>query len=417
LEINAVIPILPAQHAIKYTPQVVQIYQYDASPIDGRQPLLLVHGLKDEYVRRLHWEKVCKFLNANPDFRKRYKIFLARYDSLAREEEIANAFKPALCELADSQHKKLFVVALSISGDIVRNAMDDPNVDKSISKVISMGSPFHGSPLFNESWIFYSSFKHHKFLITRLDRYLAYGAYFKYHPNLLKDYYWDNYDEEVPDVGHYKFRLPFLVEGNLVPPAKPPSGINWDRNGAKFITYGGYFQNQYIEKMNRSRVFIMIHAPFSFFYTTIPAHLGNEHAALRLLNYEIAFIDQRQKHKYSSFSYNDGIAPVSSTLSLAPSEMQISGDEAHMLNSIEDQTKKVAFSPDKNEDVDALKDPPEELKLKSTASKARLFADIDHISFLDGYKPIASPKNLVDQLSPTEKPRPIFDWLLSDILN
>jgi hypothetical protein len=415
-----VIPTLPDQHAIKYTPQAVQIYQYDASPIDGREPLLLVHGLEDEYVRGLHWGKVCRYLNSNPQFKQRYKIFLARYNSLAPEKETETAFKPALRELADSQHKKLFVVALSISGDIVRNAMDDPDVDNSIRKVVALGSPFHGTPLFNRDWMFYSSFKRHKFPLVKLDRYLAYSIYFRHHQNLLKDYYWDNYDMEVPDIGPYKFRVPLLVKGCVVPPVKKPDGINCDGHGEKFVVYAGYYQNQYIEKMNRSLMFSILHAPCSFFYTTLPAHLGDEHAALRLLNYEIAFVDQRQKKEHSSYFYNDGVAPVSSSLSLASAEVRAAdSDASHTLKSeAEVKIENVAFDPSKEDKSSAQKDPPpQKLAFKSTAGKARLFANIDHVTFLDGYRPIASPKNLTDQLSPNEKPRPIFGWLLSDMLD
>jgi hypothetical protein len=209
----------------------------------------------------------------------------------------------------------------------------------------------------------------------------------------------------------------------LTPPTKKPDGINCDGHGEKFIAYAGYFQNQYIEKMSHSYVFKTIHAPFSFFYTTLPAHLGDERAALRLLNYEIAFLTQRQNKEHSSYFYNDGIAPISSTLSLATSEVQAGdGKAVHNLNdggnNGEVQMENVAFEAAKNGNGFALKDPPsQELKLKSTAGKARLFANIDHVTFLDGYRPIGSPKNLVDQLAPTEKPRPIFEWLLGDILD
>ncbi len=226
--------------------------------------------------------------------------------------------------------------------------------------------------------------------ICRVDRYLTYTTYFKYHQNMLLDYYWDNCDGQIPEIGSYKFRLPFAVRGTLLPPNKLPDGDNTDRNGEKIIAYAGYFQQKYIMRLQRSRLFVILHAPVSFFYTTIPAHLGRDHAVLRVLNYEIAFLAQKQKTTLPAYMYNDGITPISSSLSLSPDGIQ-------MLN----KSNETNTNP----------------KLQTTVSKVRLFQNIDHIMFIDGCHQLGAPKNMSDQFSPTERPRPIFAWLLSDIMD
>ncbi len=116
------IPVLPPHQPIKTVPTEVQLYQYDASPVAGREPLLLVHGLRDEYLRDLNMQRVCKFLSSDPRFQKRYKIFLARYSTLAPEKEVETAFSVALRRLSSDQGHPLVIAAFSLSGSVIRNA-------------------------------------------------------------------------------------------------------------------------------------------------------------------------------------------------------------------------------------------------------------------------------------------------------
>jgi hypothetical protein len=67
--------------SIKAEPVTVELYQYDDTPANGRQPLLLVHGLNGECKPTCNWGPLCRYLEKNPNFQKRYKIYLARYDT------------------------------------------------------------------------------------------------------------------------------------------------------------------------------------------------------------------------------------------------------------------------------------------------------------------------------------------------
>ncbi len=46
---------------------------------------------------------------------------------------------------------------------------------------------------------------------------------------------------------------------------------------------------------------------------------------------------------------------------------------------------------------------------------ARVFRNIDHISLLDGYRPIMSPSAIPDELNPEAGKHDIFDWILFDL--
>src|SRR5262249_43981384 len=55
-------PILRRQDKLRKKPVKVQIFQIDREAIGDRQPLLLVHGLRGEYLRDFRWDKVIRRL-------------------------------------------------------------------------------------------------------------------------------------------------------------------------------------------------------------------------------------------------------------------------------------------------------------------------------------------------------------------
>src|SRR5271170_7620753 len=62
-------------------PEDMVLFEYDAKPLGGRYPFLLVHGLRGEYYRYFRWEKVAKRLSADQAFDQKFKIYFVRYDS------------------------------------------------------------------------------------------------------------------------------------------------------------------------------------------------------------------------------------------------------------------------------------------------------------------------------------------------
>ncbi len=382
------IPDLPEHQIINCEPIAAEIYQLDSSPLADRKPLLLVHGSMNEKLKLFRWQHLCKYLNKNESFRQHYKIYLARYCTSSCEKELSQTFKPALKQLAHETGRPMTVVALSIGGNIVRDAMGDPAVDKSITKLITLGSPFHGSPLFSEDWMQYSIFKHYKWPHSCIDRSISYSFYFNLHPNLVEDFYWDDCDRQVPSVGQFKFSFPLKMEGNLLPPASRPPGESISAGSNKLIAYAGYIQSRFIPNHRLKGAKVFLSRIVSFFHTTIPAHLGHQRAVLRGLNSELAYMQTAGKEP-TPYALNDGVTTVASGLSLPRGPaIDISSDD----------DKSMAL-----------------IKSQVNIKKARLFQNIDHATYLDNRLPLSATNEVVDRLSPNEKPRSMFAWLLRDI--
>ena len=276
------LPVIP-HHGIKDVPKTVQIFQYDASPIAGRQPLLIVPGRNDERYRYFHMQKICRYFNDDPRFRQRYKIFLFRYNTMAPEKTTVNQFKASICELSREQGRPLAIIAPSIAGNRVRKAIADPLVDQSVTKLITLGSPFHGSPLFSRDWIIPSLLAHHAWPV-RVARSTAFGIFFKRNSYLLQNYDWDNFDGQEPSIGADPSGVHIQVTGAAVEPKMPPTGDCATEPGDKVIAYAGYIENDRTEKVVNKKKLPVLSKLASLFGTTFPGYLGRQHPVLRYLN-------------------------------------------------------------------------------------------------------------------------------------
>ncbi len=386
---RGLVPALVPHRALKSAPTTLEIYQYDECPLGDREPLLLLHGLRGEFKPLFRWQWLIQYLSQDQRFQHRYKIYLARYSTHSSLKDVTEAFNRALRDLPPvALGRGLTIVAMSMSGNIVRNAMRDPAVDQVISRVLTLGAFFRGSPLFDADWMQQTIEKRHISPICRLDKWSAYRLFFVPHENLHLDYGWDNVDGQMP-VGS----LPGSQADHEVAPRPPQTQLaatTVQLSDHKFIVYAGYLHNQYAPR-RRSTVSAFFRFPAIFFGTTALAHFGFEHPALRLLNHLIAeTIPGSANGSDIIYPLNDGISPISSSLLL--------------------QNNFIAHSPLRNEE-----DIPN-IRSHTNAMKARLFDNIDHVTFIDGYRPLGASTNVVDELSQTEKPRPIFAWILKDLL-
>lgn len=392
---NSMIPVLISDHALRNKPTTVELYQLDSSPACGRQPLLLIHGLNGERSKLFRWKDMTRYLSHSPEFQRNYKIYLARYNSKTSLATLQEEFKPLIKKLSyENNRAGVVVLTISIGGNIVRQSMNEAEVDEAVSQVITLGTPYHGSPLFNEDWMLYSMMKRHRSPLTKTLRYFGYKLYFAQHKNLLADYQWDNADGRMP-IGtcRYLFPVPHTVKLKTdgKPTSTPPAE---NTNAAKWIAYAGYLPNENYSKHGHLRsIMHWLNSPFYFANVTFPAYLGREHSMLQLLSDEIANVPTTGVIKENRYRLNDGISPIFSSLNLTTGN-NCDNDSSALVT----EGGSVCSS---------------SIRTHLGHMKGRLFMNLDHISFLkgDGQRAIA------DQLKPWEAPRPLFSWLLKDLLS
>lgn len=391
-------PILLRQTRLRKKPLRAEIYQIDRQAIGDRKPLLLIHGLRGEYWRHFRWKKVITRLSTYPDFCRKYKIYLIRYDSTDLVKNILPQFKAALLDLhRQSGGKPLTILALSLGGNLVQEAITEPAIDSAVRLVFTLGTPFHGSPLFCRDWFMYSLYKNLSYPWTRIDHSIAYRLYFQRNPNLLQDLKWDNCDRYIPEAGAFRSRLPFGPKGVLTLAGNANTRLlELNRSGkidkTKFITYAGYLINPYLKPGLRRHIESTILAPYSLITVIVPAHLAREHPVLKMLNREITRIipDEQSAPSRNVYALNDGITPVNSAVFVVPDACQ-------------------PCSMARESDLSRLK-PHLDVRL------ARVFRNADHLTFIDGYRAGRASPMIRDELNPQDGPRTMFDWILSDLM-
>jgi len=392
-------PTPPQGKELKRKPSAVHIYEYDKKPLGNRAPFLFVHGLRGEYISAFRWDKVIKKFTSDEQFDSQYKVYLLRYDSTASLSTTVPEFRDTLGNLYQtSDQRPVTVMALSLGGNLVYEGMLDKKTNDKIRLLFTMGTPFRGSPLFSENWVKYSMYKNPCFPWTRVDHSFAYGMYFAHNRNLLQDLGWDDVDKTIPDIGKFASRLPLGPRGDLtVADSINERLINIEHESfdkKKLIAYSGYLLNPYMLPNSARFVETTIMAPYTMLFMKVPAHLAREHPVLKLLNKQISTTvpsELAAEKAQTKFVYqlNDGITPVASALFL-PSGA-----------------------------CDELRHESDLSKVRGAADVrlARVFRNADHLTFIDGYRPIHAPVAVRDELNPTERPKQIFDWMLDDVLH
>jgi hypothetical protein len=397
-------PLLPTRTRIKKRATEVETFQLDSTPLGERSPFLMVHGLRGEFAPGFRWYKLAEHLKKSEDFNSRYKIYFVRYSSLDRIEFNLANYKAAFNHLYKVGHERpITVMALSMGGNLAYEAMTDKDIDSKTKLLFTMGTPFHGSPLFAKDWLNYSIYKRFSWPWTRVERYLTYGFYFNDNKQLRQDLSWDNVDLAVPDPGPFKSKLPLGPKGTLT-----ASGTINDRlikvnnipiDKSKLITYSGYMNNPYLIPRDERLMESAFLYPYFVLFTSFPAHFGQEHAALGLINHDMCLVpatkevSQKANGQYP-YVLNDGIAPVTSAIFLPPAAAK----ENYLV---------------RESDIIKLKD-------KLDVAQARVFKNIDHLSFI-GSEPKTKVEGLrapvKDELNPSEPARDMFDWILADVLH
>lgn len=406
--VDAKLDPLPTKRELRRKPVETTLYEYDSSKLDGRAPLLLVHGLRGEYHQNFRWTKLIKELKANQEIDKKFKFYLIRYDTTEKLNITVPQFRHAIAKLHFlAGNKPITVMALSMGGNLVFEAMLDRDTDQKIKTFMALGTPFHGSPLFCTDWLQYGVYKNLCWPWTRIDHSLAYRWYFNHNPVLMTDLRWDNADRAVPEIGKFKSRLPFGPRGFLsVANTENQRLLELTRNSPekqaaifdkkKVIAYGGFLMNPYLQPLAERFIESKIMAPYTLVTVKFPAHLAREHPVLKMLNKEITTVvcsKDAVNRAGTRFVYglNDGITPLQSALFLPNSALAT-----------------LALS--KETDLNSVKS-------ITDVGKARVFKNIDHLTFIDGYHPLGASTKLRDELNPSEGAQHIFQWIADDLID
>ena len=386
---------------LKNHPKEMAIFELDHSPLDNKQPLLLVHGLAGENRPYFRWEKVIQKFQLNPEMVKSYKIYLLRYNSKTSLTESVNQFQDILDRFSKTTHNQpITVIALSMGGNLIYESMLDAKTEAKIKVLVTMGTPFHGTPLFCPDWMQYGIYKSDMFFFSKIDLAIAYHLFFHKNPTLTHEIRWDNCDKAIPDIGSFKSWLPFGPKGNLTIPNtdnKYLHNINSLGYGKdKLITYAGYMLNGYMLPAPIRYLKSTICLPYSFVAVYVPAFFAREKAALKLINKTISEIQstkQCQKLNNTKFVYhlNDGITPIASAIFIPESAM------------LQYPLAKESDIPNMNKVTDV--------------KVARVFRNIDHLTFITGQSLISPTNLLTDELHPKLGKQSIFDWMMMDLLH
>ncbi len=381
----------------------VSLDTFTSIPLENRTPLILIHGINAEKEEYYHWAPFLNYARRDDEFQRRFKIYLLRYDT-SKDLPLLSENLAVLLDQFSNLHPgvRYKVLAYSEGGLLYRNVMHNPEINAQTDAVLTIGTPFHGSPLAHPSWMREQFKNGHPMNPVRMTSGLVYWVTEKKFPGFEKDFHWDNFDCSLcnnPNITVF-----------------PKAEQDYKAFQHKFITYGSFFGST-----DNSTKYLLTRLANS---RSLPKerhqarHLFSKHFIFSLVENNISKLpvvrrafknppDDREKLTAASASmnalpeqpdsnsaplmlYNDGISPISSSLWLG------------------------RFS-----DGLALEDDPMNklwgtlVALKNNTS-ARLFPSLDHIDLIDGTTRTRS-QEVPDLLNPNESPRPIFEWILNDL--
>lgn len=354
------------------------LHPVDASPLAGRQPLILIHGINPDRKALYSWEDFLTAAKANPRFEERLKPYLFVYDPALPVAQNGELLKNTLrTHLAQAPEAPAFrIVALSLGGLILNPVMQDPELARRIDRVVAVGVPFHGSPLASAAWM-RSGLKQAAFFspVRRANR-LAYWLTARKFPHFGTDFCWDNFDGAISPALFGKQPCP-RVTGASIP--------------EQYILYAAFFGASESEQAWLAQ-HLACSAPDGA--RTTRGNVLSRHLMFRLVQPQMMQLSQPdpESEMPSIYAFNDGISPISSQLWLG---QRVAAQDGILSQSAQWEA------------VSALRG----------AAKARLFEGLDHRDWLIGKTRYRHHNGAVqDWLHPGESAKTIYEWLLTDLL-
>jgi len=442
------------------------LYAYDTSPLGDRTPVILVHGIGGEDLEdAFHWKSFLTFTETRPDFQKRFKIYLFKYDTVRSVPEGSASFRKTLKEFLAGTDAPIKVVGYSEGGLLVRNALQDPLINARVKKVITIATPFHGSPLATPQWFAQQLDTEPALSPMRMSQHFAYWVAYKKHPSFAADFQWDNFDSAISVDDYKKMNGRGEIDGFAL------------ASRDNFITYGSYFgqhvvdptgelpkelgvthalpkeKAQFKNLFRQNVLFSFVNKNLSKVTRVVTGKKPEKTIDDNLI--AVALVPERAQNTMPTPDRAQNMAPaldmppvggmadmapVATLPDMAPTPdvqptaeaLALRVEKTDVVEEDSDNTSLTAYndgiSPISSSlwlgrfmpNFSTLKHPVSKLwaalkSLKGTG-QARLFAGIDHRNWMDGETRTETPA-VRDLLNPDENPRTVFDWILFDLMS
>jgi pimeloyl-ACP methyl ester carboxylesterase len=372
---------------------------YDSSPLRSRTPLVLIHGIGGNNNRLFDWHRFLRFASQQKAFNEKYKVYLYYYDSTRSVSVISLNLQHQLMDFVKNVGgKQIKVLAYSEGGLLVRNALQDPELNDKVKAVLTIATPFHGSPLANPAWMRSEITGERPLSLVRLGINSAYSITGRMYPDFEQDFHWDNFDGTLSNM---------LMNQKLSVTPAPDYALAHKQD---FITYGSFFGLDVDPKVLKKELNLSIPLPKerasvrnifrkNILFSLVRNNIGKLPLAKTVPNSTQALSKNASvldEATLSMMMLNDGISPISSSLWLGrylPLDARTG-------------------APKKRLPTSSLWDVLRSLKGKN---KVRLFAGLDHRNWMEGTTRTGKAE-LHDLLNPESGSHNVFEWILKDLM-
>ncbi|MCS6267141.1 MAG: hypothetical protein H2174_06205 [Vampirovibrio sp.] len=329
-------PVVPWLFARKMQ-HLNHLYQFDQTPLAGRQPLIVLPGRSQEGQGNPWWKKLARAIEKQPSIQKQYKFYLFLYDSTEPLSVLSPEFGQELdyfTKHLPENSPKMVIFSYSLGGLVARDTLiENPALLEKTQTIFGMAVPYHGSLLFDKSW-FDKFFKNPSPLRNLSDK-MAYQAFMFGRDNLVQDMGWRNFDGSIPNIKVTKFWHKSAKDGStqtqspiyLPEPKYRSTDAHVLAFKKKLVIYTSYIENAYTKTRKKRKPFLattsdgLIHVPANLLGTVLPVYGYTVHGAMNYMNWQIANIPTyTPKAQWAGlqhlYRFNDGVIPLSSTLYL-----------------------------------------------------------------------------------------------------
>ena len=311
---------------VKFAPKsaVYSLMQTDTTVLGSRIPLILIHGNSGEEGDSSYgWSKYVKAINSNKTLKKKFKIYLFRWDSNLDSKTGGLALGYFLDKYPETRDKKITILAHSRGGLIARYFMNyygmtegsyvDLLAGEKVYWLITLATPHHGTPGADPMWMDFSINYRFKSPLALL---LSYAYFQNIKPVWVNSdmfLQWDDMDNVLTDdtvcwdsaLNGKGFCSNFMSNASDLRELN-----NGEQYFDKIIVYGG---NRFDPKANIQKVLNNLNSSLenselylaSLLMATVPV-VPNGYPSVPINN------------SLEPFQANDGLVPLVSALCLQP---------------------------------------------------------------------------------------------------